>query len=150
MAIEVGSIIEGKVSGIMPFGAFVALPDNKVGLLHISEASTTYIKDINEHFKVGDTVKVKVIKIDENGKISLSVKKAFEKRREDKKFIKEKSNEPIRPADIDWGNKNQNGELSFEDMLSKFKQDSDERMLALKRSNDSKRSGGYRRGGNSY
>ncbi len=149
MAIEVGSIIEGKVSGIMPFGAFVALPDNKVGLLHISEASTTYIKDINEHFKVGDTVKVKVIKIDENGKISLSVKKAVEKKRENKKIIREKSNEPIRPAEIDWGRKNDE-ELSFEDKLSKFKQDSDERMLALKRSNDSKRSGGYRRGGNSY
>ena len=95
MAIEVGSIIEGKVSGIMPFGAFIALPDNKVGLLHISEASTTYIKDINEHFKVGDTVKVKVIKIDENGKISLSVKKAIEKKREDKKVIWEEFREGV-------------------------------------------------------
>lgn len=149
MAIEVGSIIEGKVSRIMPFGAFVALPDNNVGLVHISEASTTYIEDINQYFKIGDVVKAKVIKIDENGKISLSVKKALEKKRENKKIIKEKSNEPIRPADIDWGRRNDE-ELSFEDKLSKFKQDSDERMLALKRSNDSKRSGGYRRGGNSY
>ena len=149
MAIELGSIIEGKVSRIMPFGVFVALPEDKVGLLHISEASTTYIEDINEHFKIGDTVKVKVIKIDDSGKISLSVKKAVEKKRENKKVIREKSNEPIRPAEFDWGRKNDE-ELSFEDKLSKFKQDSDERMLALKRSNDSKRSGGYRRGGNSY
>ena len=149
MAIEIGSIIEGKVSRVMPFGAFVNLPDDKVGLVHISEASVTYIEDINEHFKVGDTVKVKVIKIDDNGKISLSIKKAIEKKREKKAIQKEKSNAPIRPADIDWGRRNDE-ELSFEDKLSKFKQDSDERMLALKRSNDSKRSGGYRRGGNSY
>lgn len=149
MAIEVGSIIEGKVSRIMPFGAFVALPDNNVGLLHISEASTTYIENINEHFKIGDVVRVKVIKIDDNGKISLSVKKAVEKKKENKKIVREKSNEPIRPADIDWGRRNDE-ELSFEDKLSKFKQDSDERMLALKRSNESKRSGGYRRGGGSY
>ncbi len=149
MAIELGSIIEGKVSRIMPFGVFIALPEDKVGLLHISEASTTYIEDINEHFKIGDVVKTKVIKIDDSGKISLSVKKAVEKKRENKRINKEKSNEPIRPAEIDWGRRNDE-ELSFEDKLSKFKQDSDERMLALKRSNDSKRSGGYRRGSNSY
>lgn len=149
MAIELGSIIEGKVSRIMPFGVFIALPEDKVGLLHISEASTTYIENINEHFKIGDVVKTKVIKIDDSGKISLSVKKAVEKKRENKKINKEKSNEPIRPAEIDWGRRNDE-ELSFEDKLSKFKQDSDERMLALKRSNDSKRSGGYRRGSNSY
>ncbi len=149
MAIEVGSIIEGKVSRIMPFGVFIALPEDKVGLLHISEASTTYIEDINDHFKIGDVVKTKVIKIDDSGKISLSVKKAVDKKRENKKINKEKSNEPIRPAEFDWGRKNDE-ELSFEDKLNKFKQDSDERMLALKRSNDSKRSGGYRRGSNSY
>lgn len=149
MAIEIGSIIEGKVSRVMPFGAFVTLPDDKVGLVHISEASATYIDDINEHLKIGDLVKVKVIKIDESGKISLSIKKAIEKRKEKRTVQKEKSNGPIRPADIDWSRRNDE-ELSFEDKLSKFKQDSDERMLALKRSNDSKRSGGYRRGGNSY
>ena len=149
MSIELGSIIEGKVSRVMPFGVFVSFDDNKVGLVHISEASQTFIENINEHFKIGDVVRAKVIKIDENGKISLSIKGAQEKKRERKFVQKEKSNVPIRPADIDWGRKNDN-ELSFEDKLSKFKQDSDERMLALKRSNESKRSGGYRRGGNSY
>jgi S1 RNA binding domain protein len=149
MAIELGSIIEGKVSRVMPFGVFVAFSDDKVGLVHISEASTTYIENINDHFKIGDAVRAKVIKIDDNGKISLSVKGAVEKKKERKTVVKEKNNAPIRPADIDWGRKN-DAELSFEDKLSKFKQDSDERMLALKRSNESKRSGGYRRGGNSY
>jgi len=144
MDFEIGSILEGKVSGIMPFGAFVTLADNKVGLVHISEVSATYVSDINEVLKVGDEVKVKVIKIDEKGKISLSIKKASEKKRFDKNDRTPKSKEPIRPADIDWGTKNDTA-MSFDDMLSKFKQDSDEKMLALKRSNESKRSGGYKR-----
>lgn len=144
MDFEVGSILEGKVSGIMPFGAFVSLEDNKVGLVHISEVSATYVSDINDVLKVGDVVKVKVIKIDEKGKISLSIKKASEKKRFDKNDRAKKNNEPIRPADIDWGTKN-DAAMSFDDMLSKFKQDSDEKMLALKRSNESKRSGGYKR-----
>jgi len=145
MSIKVGEIVEGKVSNIMPFGAFISLPDNKTGLVHISEVATDYIKNISERLKVGDTVKVKIIRIEDDGKISLSIKKAIEaapKKREPKP---EKPKGPIRPIDIDWS-KPPSEELSFEDKLNKFKQDSDERMLALKRSNESKRSGGYRRG----
>lgn len=149
MAIEVGSIIEGKVSGIMPFGAFVALPENKVGLVHISEVASSYVTDVSQYLTVGDTVKVKVIKVDEKGKISLSIKKAAENKPQKKDKRPPKSNAVVRPADIDWSSKNDEG-LSFEDKLNKFKQDSDEKMLALKRSNDSKRSGGYRRGGGSF
>ena len=151
MSVELGSITEGKISGIMPFGAFVSLAGNKTGLVHISEIASTYVTDINEIYKVGDPVKVKVIKIDEKGKISLSIKQAIETKKAQKR---EKTSEkpeksgPVRPADIDWSRKDDN--LSFEDKLSKFKQDSDERMLALKRSNESKRSGGYRRGGGSF
>ena len=149
MAIEIGNIIEGKVTGIMSFGAFVSLPENKVGLVHISEVSASYVTDINQHLKVGDSVKVKVINIDGNGKISLSIKKAMEKKKAEKREKSPKSKSIIRPADIDWSARN-DSELSFEDKLSKFKQDSDEKMLALKRSNESKRSGGYRRGGGSF
>ena len=90
------------------------------------------------------------MKIDDDGKISLSIKQALEP----KKRVAGKQSEPgpkapVRPADIDWS-ANNNSEMSFDDMLSRFKQDSDEKMQALKRSNDSKRSGGYRRGGGSY
>lgn len=145
MTLEIGSIVEGKVSGIMPFGAFITLPENKVGLVHISEVSSNYVSDINEHLKVGDVVKAKVMKLDERGKISLSIKKAMEKKKPKRSDQPQKPSAPIRPADIDWGAKN-NEAMSFEDKLSKFKQDSDEKMLALKRSNESKRSGGYRRG----
>ncbi|MBE7044286.1 MAG: S1 RNA-binding domain-containing protein [Ruminococcaceae bacterium] len=144
MALEVGEIVEAKVSNIMPFGAFVSLPDNKTGLIHISEVASTYVENIHDHIKVGDVVKAKIVKIDENGKISLSIKKA-EAPKKAPRPAPEKPSGPIRPAEIDWSKPQE--DLSFEDKLSKFKQDSDEKMQALRRSNDSKRSGGYRRGG---
>lgn len=73
--IETGSIITGKVTGIQPYGAFIALDENTQGLVHISEITHGYVKDINEHLKVGDEVNVKVLSIDENaGKIGLSIR----------------------------------------------------------------------------
>lgn len=72
---NVGDIIEGKVTGIKPFGAFVAIDDKHQGLVHISEVAHQYVKDINEFIKVGDVVKVKVLTIDgDAGKISLSIR----------------------------------------------------------------------------
>ena len=78
MAIEVGMILEGKVSGITKFGAFVDLPNSKTGMVHISEVALEFVKDIKDHLTVGQTVKVKVISIADDGKISLSIKKAME------------------------------------------------------------------------
>lgn len=73
--IETGSILSGKVTGIQPYGAFVAFDDKTQGLVHISEITHGYVKDINEHLKIGDEVKVKVLSIDEEaGKISLSIR----------------------------------------------------------------------------
>lgn len=141
--VAVGSVVEGKIVNVMPFGAFVDIGNKQSGLVHISEVSNRYVKDINECIKKGDTVKVKVIKIDEAGKISLSIKQACEDKGE--KYEKQSSAKiPVRPADIDWGLSSNEG-LSFEDKLSKFKQDSDEKMQTLRRNNDSKRSGGYSR-----
>ena len=147
MALEIGNIYEGKVINVMPFGAFVSLPENKSGMVHISEITNQYIENINDYIKQGDVVKVNVIGTDKAGKISLSIKKALAEER--KKNTSSSKNTHIRPADIDWSAK-PDEDLSFEDKLSKFKKDSDEKMLALKRSNDSKRSGGYRRGSNTY
>ncbi|SES13174.1 S1 domain-containing post-transcriptional regulator GSP13 [Salisediminibacterium halotolerans] len=77
---EVGSIVEGKVTGIKPFGAFVALDEKKQGLVHISHIAHGYVKDINEVLSVGDQIKVKVLSVDEeSGKISLSIKETQEK-----------------------------------------------------------------------
>ncbi|GHH97675.1 S1 domain-containing post-transcriptional regulator GSP13 [Neobacillus kokaensis] len=73
--IETGSIITGKVTGIQPYGAFVAIDENTQGLVHISEITHGYVKDIHEHLKVGDEIKVKVLSVDEEaGKIGLSIK----------------------------------------------------------------------------
>ncbi|RDU36899.1 general stress protein 13 [Neobacillus piezotolerans] len=73
--IETGSVLTGKVTGIQPYGAFVALDGNTQGLVHISEITHGYVKDINEFLKVGDEVKVKVLTVDEEaGKVSLSIR----------------------------------------------------------------------------
>jgi len=73
--IETGSILSGKVTGIQPYGAFVALDENTQGLVHISEITHGYVKDINDHLKVGDEIKVKVLSVDEEaGKIGLSIR----------------------------------------------------------------------------
>ena len=144
--VSVGNILDGKVVGIMPFGAFVSFGENQSGLVHISEISDEYVKDINDHLKKGDSVKVKVIKIDDNGKISLSIKKAVQQPKQRQKRETSRSETNVRPADVELF-LNRESDLSFEDKLSRFKQDSDEKIQTLKKNADSKRSGGYSRKG---
>ncbi len=143
--ISVGSIVDGRVVSVMKFGAFVDIGNNRSGLVHISEISSQYVADINECVKKGDKVRVKIIKI-EDGKISLSIRQADEHNEKHRgtHTPKQEKTGRIRPAEIDWSEP-QASSLSFEDKLSKFKQDSDEKMQTLRRSNDSKRSGGYSR-----
>ena len=78
MEFGVGSVLEGKVTGITKFGAFGSLPEGKSGLVHISEIAYSYVNDVKDHLKEGQEVKVKVIGIDENGRINLSIKKAMD------------------------------------------------------------------------
>ena len=78
MEFGVGSILEGKVTGITKFGAFVSLPGNKSGLVHISEIAYSYVNDVHDHLQEGQEVKVKVIGIDDNNRINLSIKKAMD------------------------------------------------------------------------
>ena len=76
MGIEVGSVLDGKVTGITNFGAFVALPGNRSGLVHISEIAYSYVSDVHDHLAEGQEVKVKVIGVDANNRINLSIKQA--------------------------------------------------------------------------
>ena len=76
MGFEVGSVLEGKVTGITKFGAFVSLPENRSGLVHISEIAYSYVNDVHDHLTEGQTVTVKVIGIDDNNRINLSIKQA--------------------------------------------------------------------------
>ncbi|HOV26724.1 MAG TPA: S1 domain-containing RNA-binding protein [Pseudobacteroides sp.] len=136
MLVEVGKIVEGKISGITNFGAFIQLPEGKTGLVHISEVAEEYVKDIRSHLKENQVVKVKIISVDKNGKISLSIKKAQEANTNQR---------TVKPVDIDW-NRNSTDNLSFEERLAKFMKDSDEKLHDLKKNFESKRgSGGYRR-----
>lgn len=77
MEFGVGSVVQGKVTGITKFGAFVSLPEGKSGLVHISEIAYAYVSEVSEHLQVGQEVTVKVIGIDESGRINLSIKKAL-------------------------------------------------------------------------
>ena len=121
MSLEQGSILEGIVTGITNFGAFVELPGGQTGLVHISEVAEVYVKDINEFLKVNDKVKVRIISVDPKGKIGLSIKQA-------------------NPS-ANRGNRKTKFQPSFEDKLAKFMKESDERLSDLKRQTDSKRGG---------
>ncbi len=134
MQFEVGKIVEGKVTGVTNFGAFVHLGGDTTGLVHISEVALTYVKDIKDFIKENDIVKVKILSIDEKGKISLSIKKALEE---------EKKSKAGAPAHVSFGAGG--SEMSFEDKMKQFMQDSEERMSAIKRNLDNKRGGGYKR-----
>ena len=151
MQIEVGMVFNAKITGITSFGAFAQLPEGKSGLIHISEIAAEFVDDVNKHLKKGQVVKVKVIGTD-NGKISLSIKQleSDKKKQSAQKNDKaeRKAKTPRRtapPEEFEFVTKRPKEDLSFDDMLQKFKQDSDEKIQALKRSNDNKRSGGYKR-----
>ncbi|WP_332650591.1 S1 domain-containing RNA-binding protein [Lysinibacillus sp. 54212] len=141
MSIEVGSKVQGKVTGITNFGAFVELPDGKTGLVHISEVADNYVKDINEHLKVGDEVEVKVMNVEADGKIGLSIRKA--------KPQAERPERPQRPRRDNRQNERNDRQPkeNFEQKMARFLKDSDERLATLKRATESKRGGrGARRG----
>jgi len=123
MSLEVAAVLEGKITGISKFGAFVALPDGKSGMVHISEIASTFVKEITDHVKQDQVVKVRILGVDDKGRISLSIKKAME-------------NEPrVR-------------KVSFEDMLNKYMQDSTEKISDLKNyAEPNKRRGGSGKAG---
>lgn len=144
--LEIGAIVEGKITGLTAFGAFVSLPDGKSGMVHISEVSNTFVKDIKEFLKEGQEVKVKVVSISDEGKISLSIKKATEAPAEEKPKFNRQNRSSDRPRANVWqGQQKQPKEaMSFEDMMAQFKAVSDEKMSDLKRSTESRQGSGRR------
>ena len=132
MTLMAGNILEGTVVNITSFGAFVEI-EGKTGLVHISEVADSFVKDIRQHLNEQDKVKVKVISIDDNGKISLSIKQAN---------VQKKS---AKPVEIDWaseGKKTSTNTGNFEDIMSRFLKDSEERMQDVKKKQDFKSKGG--------
>ena len=150
MQLDVGKIYEGKVTGITKFGAFVELEPGPTGMVHISEVANTFVNEIKDHLTEGQTVKVKVLAVSEDGKISLSIKKAADNPPPRKEF----SNNGKKPYNN--GGKRQDNpkqqekaplspEAAFEDMLNKFKLNSEERMSDIKKNVDNKRRSQSRR-----
>ncbi len=136
MELTVGSIFDGKVTGIMKFGAFVSLPEGRSGLVHISEIAYSYVSDVNEYLKVGQEVKVKIIGIDETGRINLSIKKTQEPpTRPARRPAPQMNTRPAAPAQP----------ASFEDKLKQFMQDSDNKLSGVRQfEKNSRRRGGGR------
>ena len=139
MELKVGQIVEGKVTGITNFGVFVDLGEGKMGLVHISEVARTYVSNINDFVKVGDTTKAKILNIGDDGKISLSIKRTLEQEKSEQGSGRERaerrntySNKP--DNSFVWTPK-KNESASFEEMMSRFKQTSDEKFSDLKRKN---------------
>ena len=153
MALQVGDIVEGKVTGIKSFGAFVSLPEGKTGLVHISEVSYEFVQDLSAVLEDGQTVSVKVLSIAPDGKIALSIKRtqpapergnrqqsggprpAHRPKREDKPRVWQPK--PAAPQ----------GEMSFEDMMARYKSRSEEKIADLKRVTENHRGGYSRRRG---
>ncbi|MGM9986995.1 MAG: S1 domain-containing RNA-binding protein [Bacillaceae bacterium] len=148
MSIEVGSKLQGKVTGITNFGAFVELPEGLTGLVHISEVADNYVKDINEHLKVGDEVEVKVINVENDGKIGLSIKKAKDRpQRPERAERSDRSQRPRQNRSNQQNRENRAPKETFEQKMSRFLKESEESLSSLKRHTESKRGGrGARRG----
>lgn len=194
MDFEVGKIYEGKVTGITKFGAFVELDKNTTGMVHISEVANTFVSEIKDHIREGETVKVKVLSMGDDGKISLSIKKAQpappRQQRNDRGDRGDRNEgqgrgfKPNGQGERRFGRNGQNqgqaqgerksfsrqpnydkrpsqdfsknpppvydpsansGNADFEDMLSKFKASSDEKLSDIKRITDNKRRSPSRR-----
>ena len=165
MAIEVGNVFEGRVTGVKPFGAFVALPEGRVGMVHISEVSNEFVQDIAAVLHDGDTVKVQVINVAPDGKIALSIKRLLppppRQPREGRGprpgaprdggrsgAPRGAGRPPRQPRDAAprvWQPKApaRSDNLSFEDMMSRFKSQSEEKMADLDRETNNRRGGGY-------
>lgn len=167
MQLEVGKIYEGKVTGITKFGAFVEVDAKTTGMVHISEVANTFVNEIKDHIQEGQTVKVKVMSISDDGKIAMSIKKAmpqqqnnnsggFQKRpnqgggnfvRKDNNFNRQNNSsagehKPAKqPAQYSPSRSTlgESGDSSFEDMLSKFKASSEEKISDMKRVKENKR-----------
>ncbi|NMP21498.1 S1 RNA-binding domain-containing protein [Sulfobacillus harzensis] len=134
--LEVGQIVEGTISGITHFGAFVVLPNGRTGLVHISEVADAYVKDIKDYHKENDKVQVKILSMDANGKIALSIRQAQPKSAAVGTREHGGPRRDHRPS-----HERRAQQVSFEDKMQRFMRDSEDRLQDLRRNTDSKRGG---------
>ncbi|WP_353094409.1 S1 RNA-binding domain-containing protein [Tissierella praeacuta] len=130
MPVSVGDVVDGTVTGITNFGAFIQLPEGKSGLVHISEISHDYVEKVTDHLKKEQKVRVKILSISNEGKISLSIRQAKPK--------------TTKPVEIEWNKPDDKQKyMSFEDKMNKFLKDSNEKQDQLK-TRDNRRSSGMK------
>ncbi len=135
--LAVGSIVEGKVTSITKFGAFCALPDGKSGLVHISEISYSYVNDVHDVLTEGDAVKVKIISIDDAGRINLSIKKTappptYRKPSPRREHNYSSSSQSRGPSSYASSNSSAATSASFEDQLKQFMAASDSKLSGIR------------------
>lgn len=148
MQIEAGTVLEGRVTGIKPFGAFVELEPGVSGLVHISEVSAGFVENIADVLQLGQNVKVKVLSVSPEGKIALSIRKAqpapeAAEKREDRPRGKGAPRRDVRETPRVWQPPRPQADpatLSFEDMMSRYKQRSEEKISDLNRGAEPRRS----------
>ena len=141
MELEIGSVLEGKVTGITKFGAFVSLPGGGSGLVHISEIANAYVNDVHDYLSDGQVVKVRVLSVNEAGKVNLSIKQALPPppprtapppRTGGGHFPRPaaspRSAQPSRLPPDQGITHGPSGDASFEDKLKHFMQESDSKM----------------------
>ena len=160
MAVEVGQVVQGEVTGITNFGAFVQLPENQSGLVHISEISAGFVKEVSDYLSVGDTVQVKVLKVTPDGKINLSIRQANrqpqqkfnsnersgrpQNRRgnfEDKVAHEREEKNTLAAPTAQSKSRTDAGDSSFDSLMSAFLKDSEDRLASLRRNTEGKRGG---------
>lgn len=155
MQLEIGKIYEGKVTGITKFGAFVEIDKETTGMVHISEVANAFVNEIKDHLKEGQIVKVKVLTIGQDGKVSLSIKKAMDTPRPPRPTSFKRDDNSSRDSHFNNRPPRRTFEKKapqppadpFEDMLNKFKQNSEEKMSDIKKNIDGKRKNSARRPG---
>lgn len=148
MALEVGAVVEGKVTGITKFGAFVALPEGKSGLVHISEVANAFVSDVHDHVQMGQTVKVRVLSISPEGKINLSIKRAQDNpappAKEPRRSAPPRQEPAPKPNPERVAADPPSNDQAFEDRLKKFMQESDSRIADNRMYSDRPRRRGRR------
>jgi S1 RNA binding domain protein len=150
MALEIGSIVEGRVFKLTRYGVLVELPDSKVGLIHISEVANTFVHDVADYYQVGDAVRAKVMSMGERDRVELSVKKAIGEDGVEEPQPRPGREQPVRPPRArqprsgDRGAGARAGPQTFEDRLSSFMKKSEERQQDFRRSRDIRRRKGKR------
>lgn len=128
MPIEIGSEIDGKITGLTNFGAFIELPEGKVGLVHISQVADSFVTDITKHLRIGDMIKVRVLGMAKEGKYDLSIKQVGKPAWQQK---------PRRPREE--GERPAPG--TFEDKITSFLKQSEEKLIDWKRNLEVKQTG---------